>query len=113
MVVNWLEIGLQTAFMLIILLGVALYVKYRGGPKLKAQAGEWAGAAIGRFWETLMKKSEAEGGGGTAGTGKVKLGGFEIDVGTIKELVSIVPQLMQVASMLGLVKGGGGENPFL
>ncbi len=110
MAVNWLEIGLVVTLNGVLLLGLLVL----GGRFLRKSVPMWAGGAIGRFWQKLMEESDKEGteGGGT--TGRVKLGGFEMDVGTIKELMKIAPQLIQLAQSFGLVKGGGGggESPF-
>ena len=97
------------------------YLMYRVVPKLKAQAGEWAGAAIGRFWLKLTEEAQNDSGGGApSGTGELSLGGFKIDVGTIRELVSVLPEIMkavQFAKSLGFLGwsggAGGGEHPFI
>ncbi len=119
MAVNWLEIGLivalNAAILAAFLTGTALYVKKRVFPKLKGQAGEWAGAAIGRFWQTLKEKAEEddEGGGSTSSGGQFNLAGFKID----PQMIQMGMQLYEWAKKVGLIKGdgAGGEiaNPFL
>ena len=121
MVVNWPEIGLITAILGGYLAAVGIYVRYRVAPRLKSQAGEWAGAAIGRFWQKLMedakKDSEEVGEGGVAvagGGGAFKIGGFEITPALLKQGMD----LLQFAQQMGRIKpgaggSGGGSNPFL
>lgn len=119
MVVNWLEIGVQTAIFAGLLAMAGAYLRYRVAPKLKAQAGEWAGAAIGRFWLKLTEEAQNDTeGGAPSGTGELSLGGFKVDVGTIRELVSVLPDIMkavQFAKSLGFLGGAsaGGEHPFI
>ncbi len=109
MTVDLQQIGVQTALILAILAGIGLYVRYKVFPELK----DYAEMAPVRFWKTLSEKAGEEGVDGTGATGRVKLGGFEMDVGTIKELMKIAPQLIQLAQSFGLIKGGGGgESPF-
>ncbi len=117
MVVNWPEIAVQTAIIVALVAMVAVYVRYRSVPKLRTQAGEWAGAAIGRFWQKLMEdaKKDAEengGGGGGGGGGAFKIAGFEITPGLLKQGM----ELLKFAQGMGWIKpggAGGGENPFL
>ncbi len=77
--------------------------------KQKVNAEKWIGGALGRFFQRISAETEAaEGEGGSSpGVGVLKLGGFSIDVRTIREILPILPQLMEVAKMLGLLKGGG------
>ncbi len=114
MVVNWLEIGIQTAILVLILSLVALYVGKRILPKLRTDAAQWVGAAIGRFMQNLREQAEAEGEGGPAdGGGGFKIAGFEIT----PDLLRTGMQLLKFAQEMGLIKGGAGgvsaENPFL
>lgn len=115
LVVNWPEIGIELGLIVLLLALVAVYVRYRALPKLKTDAGMWVGAAIGRFMQNLAEEAEVEGGGVPGTPGQLKIGGFQIDVGTIKELMGIAPQLIQLVKTFGLLSGGGGggENPFL
>ena len=114
MVVNWPEIVVQTALIVLLFLLVALYAKLVVVPKLKHHAGEWAGAAIGRFWQKLMEDAEKDnqetGSGG--GGGSFKIAGMEITPALLKQGM----ELLQWAQQMGWIKssgGGGGENPFL
>ena len=122
MVINWPEIGIQTAIIVLLLAALLIYARRYALPKLKAQAGEWAGAAIGRFWQKLMedakKDSEEAGEGGVAlagGGGAFKIGGFEITPALLKQGMD----LLQFAQQMGWIKpgagggSGGGSNPFL
>ncbi len=118
MPINWLEIGIQTAFIVALLASIGVYVRLKLIPSVLSKAEIWMGGAIGRFMQNLAKQAEEEGEGGVPGTsGTLKLGGFSVDVGTIKELLAIAPQIIQLAQMFGLVGaatgGGGGEHPFL
>ncbi len=121
MVVNWPEIGLIVALNGVLVASVVLmglrwgrrkYAEMK--PKLFSEAEVWVGGAIGRFWQKLQEAAEEEGPEGST-AGMIKLGGFQMDVGTIKSLMEIAPQLLQLAQSFGLVKGGGGggSNPFL
>jgi len=110
--VNYPEIALQTAIIVMLLLGVAMYAKYRLVPKLRAEAGVWAGNAIGRFWQTLSEKAEGEGGSPGEPGKPLKILGMEIT----PELLQTVMGLIQWAQQMGFLKAGpasGGENPFL
>ncbi len=85
-------------------------------PALFSEAEMWMGGAIGRFMQNLSEQAAEEGvEGSSPGSGTIKLGGFQIDVGTIREILPIIPQILQLAQMFGVVKGGGGGtvNPFL
>ncbi len=78
----------------------------------------WIGGAIGRFMQSLSNQAAEEEGAGSPGVssasspgvGVLKLGGFSVDVRTIKELLPILPQLMEAAKMFGLLKGGAGGS---
>ena len=119
MPINWLEIGVQTAILVGLLAVIGWYARYRVAPRLRTQAGEWAGAAIGRFWVKLMedakKDAEEAGEGGVAvggGGGAFKIGGFEITPALLKQGMD----LLQFAQQMGWIKpggSGGGKNPFL
>lgn len=118
MALIWWEIGVIVALNAAILAGTLLmFVKF-GAPKLLSRAEVWMGGAIGRFMQSLSEQAaEEEGSEGSSASspGAISLGGFKIDIGTIKELMKIAPQLIQLAQTFGLVKGGGGggANPFL
>ncbi len=116
MALIWWEIGLIVALNAAILAGTLLMFLRFGAPKLLSRAEVWMGGAIGRFMQNLSQAAEEEGmEGSSPGTGSLKLGGFQIDIGTIKELMKLAPQLIQLAQTFGLVSGsgGGGANPFL
>ncbi len=107
MTVDLQQIGVQTALIVAILAGIGLYVRYKVFPELK----DYAEMAPVRFWKTLSEKvNEEEGVSGGGSPGVLKLGGFEIDVGTIKELLAIAPQALQLARMFGLAGTGGGGS---
>ncbi len=111
----WWETALIVALNAAILAGIlTLFVKV-GAPRLLSRAEVWMGGAIGRFMANLAQQAaEEEGTGSSPGSGTLKLGGFQIDIRAIKELMPIVPQLLQLAQMFGIAKGGGGgTNPFL
>ncbi len=75
----------------------------------RVRVQKWIGGAIGNFMTNLANQAATEeGGSGGGAPGMLKLGGFEIDVGTIKELLAIAPQALQLAKMFGLTGGGGG-----
>lgn len=115
MAVNWPDIALQTALFILILAVIGLYVRRKVLPRFKGEISIWVGGAIGRFMQDLSKKAEEEGieAGGDGAPGSIKLGGFEIDVGTVQTILGIV----QTLQSMGILKapGGGGttENPFL
>ncbi len=126
MVLNWPEIGLVVALNGVFLLGLVVlglrYVRRKYAvmkPQLLSEAEMWMGGAIGRFMQNLSKQAAEEEGGSSSGfsSGALELGGFKIDVATIKELLPIIPQIIQMAQTFGLMKGtggsGGGQNPFL
>ncbi len=121
MVVNWSEIGLIVALDGVFLLGLLVlgfrYLRKKYAvmkPQLLSEMEMWMGGAIGRFMQNLSEQAAEEEGTISPGTGTLKLGGFQIDVATIKEIMPMIPQLMQLAQMFGLAKGGGGgSNPFL
>ncbi len=114
MAINYPEIALIVALNAAILAAIGLYVRYRVFPVLKAEAGNWAGAAIGRFWQTLSEKATEDEGGtlsGSSPSGALELGGFKIDANTVKTVM----ELVKVAQSFGFLKGGTGgtANPFL
>lgn len=113
MVLIWYEYVLIAAIFattLTLTVGIAFLLS-------RVRVQKWIGGAIGNFMTNLAKTAEKEGTEGSSpGAGVLKLGGFQIDVGTIKQLMEIAPQLMQLGQMFGLVRGGGGGgivNPFL
>ncbi len=115
MAINWVEIwlvvALNAALLAGFLAGTAWYVKRRVFPKLKAEAGEWAGGAIGRFWQTLTEKA-ADDEGNPSTSPVFNLGGFKID----PQMIQMGMQVYEWAKNVGLIKGGtAGEvvNPFL
>ncbi len=112
MPVNFLEIAVQTGVIAAILAGIGLYVRYKYVPKLKTELRQGVGLAIGAWMKGLSEEAGSEGGGGgrPLTPGALKLGGFEIDVGTIKELLAIAPQALQIAKMFGLTGTGGGSG---
>ncbi len=108
MVVNWPEIGLIVALNAAILAGIGvLALRF-----LRKYVPMWAGGAIGRFWQELMQKA-ADDDSGDSPTGILKLGGFQIDVGTVRAFMEIAPQLIELGRNFGLIKGdsGGTFNP--
>ncbi len=81
----------------------------------RVRVQKWIGGAIGNFMTNLANQAAEEEGTGIPGTtspgaGVLKLGGFSIDIRTIKELLPVLPQLMEAAKMFGLLKGGGGAG---
>ncbi len=111
MPVNFLEIAVQSGVITAILAGIGLYMRYKYVPRLKTELRQGVGLAIGAWMKGLSEEAEAEGGGGVPGaSGQINLGGFKIDVSTIKELLVIAPQALQIAKMLGLTGGGGGSG---
>ncbi len=116
MPVNLLEIAVQTGIIALLLGLIGVYVRYNYIPKLKTELRQGVGLAIGAWMKGLIVEAAAEG-GEAASSGTIKLGGFQIDVGTIKDLLPVIPQIIQLAEMFGLMKGtggsGGGQNPFL
>ncbi len=107
MSVNLLEIAVQSGVIALLLGLIGLYVRYKYVPKLKTELRQGVGLAIGAWMKGLSEEAEKEGGEGVT-PGVLKLGGFEIDVDTIKELLAIAPQALQLAKMFGLTGGGGG-----
>ncbi len=107
MPVNFLEIAVQTGVIALLLGLIGLYMHYKYVPRLKTELRQGVGLAIGAWMKGLSEEAESEGGIG-ATPGMLKLGGFEIDVGTIKELLAIAPQALQIAKMFGLTGTGGG-----
>ncbi len=75
---------------------------------LRTRVQKWIGGSTGLIIRKLMEEAEKEGGGEGGTPGLLKLGGFEIDVGTIKELLPLIPQILQLAKTFGLTSGGGG-----
>ncbi len=111
MPVNYLEIAIQTGVIALLLGLIGLYMRYRYVPRLKTELRQGVGLAIGAWMQNMADEAEKEGVEGGGGTpGMLKLGGFEIDVGTIKELLAIAPQALQLAKMFGLSGGGGGKG---
>ncbi len=110
MPVNFLEIAVQSGVIALLLGLIGLYVRYKYVPKLKTELRQGVGLAIGAWMKGLSEEAEKEGVEGGATPGMLKLGGFEIDVGTIKELLAIAPQALQIAKMFGLTGGGGGSG---
>ncbi len=122
MTVNCPEIGFMVALNGVFLLGLVVlafgYVRKKYAvvkPQLLSEMEIWMGGAIGRFMQKLSEEAQKEGGVEGGVPGQVKIGGLQMDVGTIKELLAMLPQLLQAAQMFGLIKGGGGggTNPFL
>ncbi len=107
MPVNFLEIAVQSGVIALLLGLIGLYVRYKYVPKLKTELRQGVGLAIGAWMKGLSEEAEKEGGEGAV-PGMLKLGGFEIDMGTIKELLAIAPQALQIAKMFGLTSGGSG-----
>ena len=107
MVVNWPEIALIVALNGSMLLGLALWTRYR----LLSKAEQWMGGAIGRFMQNLSAQAaEEEGGSSTSSPGSaLNLGGFKIDPATIKSIAEI----LKVVQGMGFLKkgGSGGFNP--
>ncbi len=115
MAVNWPEIALIWGFMLAILGLSALFVRYRLAPRLKAEAAQWVGGAIGRFMQNLADDAREEGeedGGGGSGGG-ISLGGFKIDATLIRSIVELVKTLQALGILKGGSGGSGGEHPLL
>ncbi len=82
---------------------------------MRVRVQKWIGGAIGNFMTNLANQAAEEEGAGLPGTtspgaGVLKLGGFSIDIRTIKELLPVLPQLMEAAKMFGLLKGGTGGS---
>ncbi len=112
MPVNWMTIGVQTAFIVALLASIGLYVRLKLIPSVLSRAEVWMGGAIGRFMTNLAKQAAEEGEEGTpgGGGGALNIGGFKIDSGTIQSIAEI----LKVVQSLGFLKGGGGgTNPFL
>ncbi len=118
MALIWYEYGLIGVLFLAILLVFAggLF----GFMRLRVQ--KWIGGAIGKFMLDMSKQAAEEEGGSSSGSpaGALELGGFKIDVGTIKELLGVLPEIMKAIKMfqsIGLLGGssgaGGEKNPFL
>ncbi len=116
------EIVIQTVLILAILGGVGLYVRYKVFPELK----NYAEMAPVRFWKTLTEKAaEDEGASGSgapgASPGTLNLGGFSIDVQSVKAIVTMLPQIaefLKTIQSFGFLTGGGSSgsgtpNPFL
>ncbi len=126
MVINWPEVAFIVALNGVFLLGLVVlgfrYVRKKYAvlkPQLLSEVEIWMGGAIGRFMQNLSEQAAEEEGidGSSPGVGTLKLGGFQVDTGTIKELLKMAPQLIQLAQSFGLIKGGGSGggavNPFL
>ncbi len=110
MPVNYLEIVIQSGVIALLLGVIGLYVRYKYVPRLKTELRQGVGLAIGAWMKGLSEEAKKEGveGGGTPGV--IDLGGFKIDVATIKELLAIAPQFLQIAKLFGLTSGGGGSG---
>ncbi len=106
MVLIWYEYAIIAA----IFAGILALGMYGGQSYYRVKVQKWIGGALGNFMTNLMKEAEKEGVEGGATPGMLKLGGFEIDVGTIKELLTIAPQALQIAKMFGLTSGGGSGS---
>ncbi len=107
---DWVEIGVELALNGLLFAAILAGAGYIAVKFFRPRVQQWIGGAIGNFMTNLMNQAEKEGveGGGTPGL--LKLGGFEIDVGTIKELLAIAPQALQIAKMFGLTGSGGGGS---
>ncbi len=119
MVINWPEIGLLALFQVLLVLVVGLYVRSRVNqirrsiPQVKkelfAEGEQWIGGAIGRFMQSLNEEATKEGESGegpsaAGGGGGLNLGGFKLDVNTIRSIAEI----LKVVQGLGFLKGGTG-----
>ncbi len=107
MSVNLLEIAVQSGVIALLLGLIGLYVRYKYIPRLKTELRQGVGLAIGAWMKGLSEEAEKEGVGGST-PGMLKLGGFEIEVGTIKALLALAPQALQLAKTFGLTGTGGG-----
>ncbi len=109
MAVNWPEIGLNVLFLVLTVLAVGLYVRWRL-PKWKREAfkeGEqWIGGTLGRFLQAASteKGESGEGPSAAGGGGGLSLGGFKLDANTIRSSAEI----LKVVQGLGVRKGGTG-----
>ncbi len=79
---------------------------------VRVRVQKWIRGAIGNFMTNLADQAAEEEGSSSSGSspGVLELGGFKIDVATIKELLAIAPQALQLAKMFGLTSGGGGAS---
>ncbi len=111
MPVNWMTIGVQTAFIVALLASIGLYVRLKLIPGVLSKAEVWMGGAIGRFMTNLAKQAEEEiGPEGEGVTRALNIGGFKLDAGSIKAIAEI----LKVVQSLGFLKGGGGgEHPLM
>ncbi len=101
MAVDWVQIGVQTAFFVVILAGFLVV--------FRVLAVNWFKMAFVRFVKGLKQDAAAEGGSGTGQTspsGDFSLGGFPI--GQIVQLVSD-PNVQKLISKF-LTRGSGGEG---
>ncbi len=109
MSVNYLEIGVQTGVIALLLGLIGLYVRYNYVPKLKTELRQGVGLAIGAWMKGLSEeagKEGAEGGAGAPGTINLPVIGT-VDMATIKELLTILPQILQAVQLFGFTSGGG------
>lgn len=107
MVLLWWEYSVIAAMFAAIL--VAFAAMSFSFARVRVQ--KWVGGAIGTFMQNLANQAAEEGGiEGSPSPGLIKLGGFEINVGTIKSLLEIAPQLMKLGETLGLNRGGGARG---
>ncbi len=106
MALIWYEYAIIAA----IFAGILALSMYGGQSYYRVKVQKWIGGAIGNFMTNLAKQAEKEGVEGGGVPGVLKLGGFQIDVGTIKELLAIAPQALQLAKMFGLTGTGGGPG---
>ncbi len=104
---------------LIGVLFLAILLVFAGGlfGFMRLRVQKWIGGAIGNFMTNLANQAaEEEGPGSTQTPGQLELGGFKIDIGTIKELLGVLPEIMKAIKMfqgLGLLGGsGGGGSTF-
>ncbi len=88
--------------------GILALGMYGGQSYYRVKVQKWIGGALGNFMTNLANEAEKEGGNGGGSPGMLKFGSFQVDVGTIKELLPLIPQILQIAKMFGLTSGGGG-----
>lgn len=108
MAVNWLEIGLLVGFQVLIVLTLMTITWKWVLPRLLSRGEQWMGGAIGRFMQSLAEEAGDEAGPEGGGGGSLSLGGFKIDVRTLKELMEIAPEILAVLRTFGLGGQGGG-----
>lgn len=113
--VDLVAIGIQTVLFAAVLAGFLLAIRFR--------MTKWVSLGFARMIKSFQDQDAEAGVGPTPGggqSGEINLGGFKIDVGTIRELLGVLPEIMKAVKMLqstGLLGGGGGgggtPNPFL